>query len=48
MSDKESNRLVQLECVWDSQLAILLYIYMRGGLDLFIGEIQQNPMDRLG
>jgi hypothetical protein len=32
----------------DSQSAMPLYIYMGGGLDLFLGEIQQILTDRLG
>jgi hypothetical protein len=31
-----------------SQLVIPRYIYRGGGLDLFVGEIQQIPTDRLG
>jgi hypothetical protein len=30
------------------QSVVPLYIYSVGGLDLFLGEIQQIPTDRLG
>jgi hypothetical protein len=31
-----------------SQSVVPLYIYREGGLDLFIGNIQQIPMNGLG
>jgi hypothetical protein len=38
-NDKESNRLIRLECVLDPQSVVPFYIYM-GGLDLFLYEIR--------
>jgi hypothetical protein len=48
MNDRESNRLVRLQCVRGSQSVVPLYMYRGGCLNLFLGEIQEIPMDRLG